>query len=250
MAKTHQIAWTAGAAAAMVAVAAAAVVVITTDHHREVDSSPPPPQVFHDVIPVAGLLDALPVVADLDSAARWPDDRRSVELEVRPPESDHGCDTMNIALAAELDDVTFVAGTDNCVVAQGVLNDPYTGATAEYDVATEKEVAATDYVYPLDAAWTLGAAAWTPEQQQRFVSDVHNNIIVASAPAVEDRAQRGLSRWHPDNSDFACAFAAKYLRVAQIYALPITRGDAAAARQLCGLDDTAATPAGESEPMN
>lgn len=249
MAKTHQTAWTAIAAAVMVAVAAAAAVVITTDHH-EADTAPPPPQVFHDVITVASLLDALPVVDDIDSTARWPDGQRSAELLVRPPGSDHGCDTRNIALAAALEAVKFAVGTDNCVVAQGVLNDPYTGVTVEFDAATEKEAAAIDYVYPLDAAWALGAAAWAPEQQQRFVSDVQTNIIVASAQAVEHRAQRGLSQWHPSNDDLACAFAAKYLRVAQTYALPITRGDAVAATQLCGLDNTAVTTAGETEPAN
>lgn len=249
MAKTHQTASTAIAAAAMVAVAAVAAVVITMDHHETV-TAPPPPQVFYDVITVAGLLDALPVVDDIDSTARWPDGQRSAELFVRPPGSDHGCDTKNIVLAAELEEATFADGTNNCVVAQGVLNDPYTGVTVEFDAASEKDALAIDYVYPLDAAWALGAAAWAPEQQQRFVSDVHTNIIVASAQAVEDRAQRGLSRWHPNSGDLACAFAAKYLRVAQTYALPITRGDAAAATQLCGLDNTAVTTAGESEPAN
>ncbi|MCZ4277774.1 hypothetical protein [Rhodococcoides yunnanense] len=248
MAKTHQTAWTAGAATVMLAVAAAAVVMISTDHH-DVTAAPPPPDVFHDVITVAGLLDALPVVDDLESVSRWPDDQRSVKLDVRAG-NDHGCDTKNLALAAELDEVTFVPGAADCVVAHGVLTDPYTGVSVQYDATSENDSVALDYVYPLDAAWSLGAAAWGPDQRQRFISDVSNNIVVAGTQSVEDKAQRGLGRWHPNNGDRACAFAAKYLRVAQAYSLPVTRGDAAAATQLCGLDSSVVTTTGEIETVN
>lgn len=247
MPKTQQTAWTIGLTSAVVVAAAVALVTINSERPEARNDPPPAPQVFHDVITVASLLDTVPIVADPTSTEEWPDQAHWQGIG-RPAASERGCGVETTALAAALDDVTFVSGSD-CIVAQGSLHDPYTGSTVEYDSASGSRSVSVDHIYPLNTAWVLGASTWAPEQQSRFVNDVQRNVIAADASAVSDRANRALAQWLPPNQNFACTFAAKYLRVAQAYDLPITRGDATAATHVCGLgEDPQSGPADARSP--
>ncbi|WP_156520205.1 GmrSD restriction endonuclease domain-containing protein [Rhodococcus sp. EPR-157] len=237
MPKTQQTAWTIGLTS--VVVDAAVALVTINDERPEARNDPPPaPQVFRDVITVANLLDTVPIVADPTSMEEWPD-QAHWQGTGRPATSERGCDVKTTALAAALEDVTFRPGSADYIVAQGSLHDPYTGLTVEYDSASGNRSVSVDHIHPLNTAWVLGASTWAPEQQSCFVNDVQRNLIVADARAVGDRANRGLAQWLPPSQNFACTFAAKYLRVAQAYDLPITRGDAIAAAQVCGLSEDA-----------
>ena len=249
MPKTQQTTWAIGLSSVAVVVATVAVALVTSSGERpEARTDPPAPQVFHDVITVASLLDTVPIVADPASTEEWPDQARWHGI-VLPASSERGCGVETTALAAALDDVTFAPGSD-CIVAQGRLHDPYTGSTIEYDSASGVGSVSVDHIYPLNTAWVLGASTWTPEQQSSFVNDVQRNVIVAVASAVGDRANRALAHWLPPSQNFACTFAAKYLRVAQAYDLPITRGDAAAATQACGLGADARSGPADARSTN
>ncbi|OLT32968.1 hypothetical protein BJF84_24440 [Rhodococcus sp. CUA-806] len=247
--KSRQTAWTIGLTSVVVVAAVIALVTINDKGSEERTDPPPPPQVFHDVITVASLLDAVPIAADPTSTEEWPDQAPWFGTG-RWATSERGCDVESTALAAALDDVTFVPGSADCIVAQGSLRDPYTGSTVEYDSASGIRSVSVDHIYPLRAAWALGASTWAPEQQSRFANDVQRNLICADTRAVGDRANRGLGEWHPPSQDFACAFAARYLRVAQAYELPITRGDATAAAQVCGLIEEARSGPADARPPN
>ena len=53
----------------------------------------------------------------------------------------------------------------------GVLVDPYTGRTVDVGVTGLRGIH-VDHVYPLSAAWDLGAWAWSPSRRAAFANDV------------------------------------------------------------------------------
>ena len=72
---------------------------------------------------------------------------------------DHnGCDTRNDILNRDLTDKTYKANTHDCVVASGVLQDPYTGTRIDFvrgqDTSTAVQI---DHVVALSDAWQKGA---------------------------------------------------------------------------------------------
>jgi len=135
-----------------------------------------------------------------------------------------GCDTRNNVLARDLDAPIFRPGTDDCVVVSGVLDDPDTGARVEFRRAEAKSVH-IDHIYPLAAAWDLGAARWPAELRRRFANDITYNLVAVDGQANLDKRDDTPARWLPPAPGYRCWFAGRYLTVAVRYALPITAED-------------------------
>ncbi|MGW3483255.1 HNH endonuclease family protein [Rhodococcus indonesiensis] len=135
-----------------------------------------------------------------------------------------GCDTRNNVLARDLRDVAFRPGTGDCIVLSGTLSDPYTGARLEFSRSDGRAVQ-IDHIYPLAAAWDLGAAAWPAELRRQFANDVAFNLIAVDGPANQDKRDHTPSEWLPPAAAYRCWFAGKYLSVAVRYGLPITAAD-------------------------
>jgi hypothetical protein len=84
-----------------------------------------------------------------------------------------------------------------------------------------------DHVYPLAAAWDMGAAAWPLPQRIRFANDVELNLLAVDGRAKEDKRDRTPADWLPPARAYHCYYAGKYLTAAARYALPITTADSA-----------------------
>jgi Protein of unknown function (DUF1524) len=142
----------------------------------------------------------------------------------------NGCDTRNDILRRDLEQVELQTGTRGCVVARGVLHDPYTGLTISYDKAGAVQV---DHVVPLAAAWDLGASTWTSEQRRDFANDP-DNLIATSAAANQAKGDKTPSQWLPAQG--RCRYLQAYLDVATRYGVRIPPADWAAiwwARRSC-----------------
>lgn len=140
-----------------------------------------------------------------------------------------GCDTRNQVLHSAMRAVTTKAGTHGCVVTTGTLTDPYTGATIVFTKADAGQVA-IDHVYPLAAAWDLGASSWTPQQRRNFANDPRNLLPTARrVNAVKsDKTPQG---WAPPTAGGRCLYASRHVAVAVAYGLPVTVGDLQALRR-------------------
>ncbi|WP_374112340.1 HNH endonuclease family protein [Rhodococcus sp. CH91] len=149
------------------------------------------------------------------------------------PGGHDGCDTRNNVLARDLRSPTFRAGSDDCVVTSGLLHDPYTGVRVEFRRAEANSVH-IDHIYPLAAAWDLGAARWPAERRRRFANDITYNLVAVGGQANLDKRDDTPAQWLPPAAGYRCWFAGRYLTVAVRYALPVTADDhralAAAAR--------------------
>lgn len=139
-------------------------------------------------------------------------------------EAPGGCDSRNRVLGAQLRAVRFRANTAGCVVSAGTLHDPYTGRNIAFDRSDARAVQ-IDHIYPLAAAWDMGAANWTLPQRIRFANDVEFNLLAVDGRANQDKSDRTPADWLPPASAYRCYYAGRYLTIAIRYTLPITTAD-------------------------
>lgn len=144
----------------------------------------------------------------------WTDD-------VNAPDGGNGCDQRSDTMRKSLEQVQLKPGTNGCIVASGVLHDPYTGQTVTYQRTGNTEVVA-DHVIPLAAAWDLGAAQWTLQKRQNFANDPRN-LIITTRGANLAKGDKTPGEWMPQLSQ--CRYAQTYLEVARLYGVAITRAD-------------------------
>ncbi|BDE58695.1 DUF1524 domain-containing protein [Rhodococcus hoagii] len=147
----------------------------------------------------------------------WSDDHTG-------PGGHDGCDTRNDVLAADLTDVEFRGGTRDCVVVAGTLADPYSGRTLAF-TKQDANAVQIDHVYPLAAAWDMGAARWPIERRRDFANDVTYNLLAVSGPENQAKRDATPSGWLPSDPAYHCFYVGKYLGVAVRYGLPITAAD-------------------------
>ena len=143
----------------------------------------------------------------------------------------NGCDTRNDVLARTLEQVEHRPGTHGCVVTGGVLADPYSGLVLAFEKRNANAVQ-IDHVFPLSAAWDLGAHAWSPQLRQHFANDITFNLLAVNGPDNQRKSDSTPGGWLPENTAYHCFYAAKYLSVAVAYGLPITDADDTALRSV------------------
>ncbi|WP_227993713.1 HNH endonuclease family protein [Pseudactinotalea sp. HY160] len=144
----------------------------------------------------------------------------------------NGCDIRNDVLRRDLDDITIRAGTNGCTVQTGLLHDPYTGATIDFErgAATSGDVQ-IDHVVALANAWATGADTWKSEVLQEFGNDPLNLLAVQGA-ANQQKGAHDAASWLPDMEDFQCEFVARQVAVKLAYELTVTMEERSAMRDV------------------
>ena len=94
----------------------------------------------------------------------------------------NGCDTRNDILARDLEGETFKPGTQNCVVATGMLADKYTGTTINFVRGNSTSTAVQiDHLVALSDAWQKGAQQLSADQRKELANDPLN-LMAADGP--------------------------------------------------------------------
>lgn len=133
---------------------------------------------------------------------------------------DNGCDTRNDMLQRDLEDFELTAG-DNCEVASGTLDDPYTGETIAFERGENSGDVQIDHVVALMNAWTTGAADWDEDKRVQIANDPLN-LIASDGPANMGKGARDAAEWLPENQAFRCEYIARQIAVKAKYALWVT----------------------------
>ncbi len=139
------------------------------------------------------------------------------------PLSRNGCDTRNDVLARSLADVGFSERSPTCDVVAGQLVDPYTATVLDY--ATQGSEIHIDHLFPLAAAWDLGAAEWTLEERATFANDPDLELLAVSGSANLSKGDSTPASWLPPYAPYRCAYVTAYLEVAVAYDLAVTDAD-------------------------
>jgi hypothetical protein len=139
------------------------------------------------------------------------------------PMSRNGCDTRNDVLARDLVDVRFSERSPDCDVTGGTLVDPYTGDTL--DLETRGSEIHVDHLFPLAAAWDLGASGWSAERRARFANDPDGELLAVSGSANLAKGDSTPASWLPPRREYRCTYVTDYLEVADGYDLAVTAAD-------------------------
>lgn len=139
------------------------------------------------------------------------------------PDGHNGCDTRNDVLGEQLTEVVR-ARDQPCVVTAGTLADPYLGRLRTFRRAAAREIQ-IDHVFPLAAAWDLGAAQWDQPRREAFANDTRRNLLAVDAGVNQAKSDGTPSAWLPPEPALHCWYAGKYLTVAVYYRLALTKAD-------------------------
>ena len=139
---------------------------------------------------------------------------------------DHnGCDTRNDILNRDLTDKTYKAGTHDCVVLTGRLNDPYTGRTISFQRGQRTSTAVQiDHVVALSDAWQKGAQQLSADQRKQLANDPYN-LLAVDGPANQQKSDGDAATWLPANKGFRCEYVARQIGVKHKYSLWVTQAE-------------------------
>lgn len=139
------------------------------------------------------------------------------------PGSGNGCPTRHDVLARDLHGAVIDPGRP-CRVTGGVLVDPYTGRAVDVGRAGTGAVH-VDHVFPLSAAWDLGASTWSARRRAAFANDMDRNLLAVAGSVNTRKSDSTPSDWLPPEESRHCFYAARYLTAAVAYRLPVTGSD-------------------------
>jgi hypothetical protein len=139
----------------------------------------------------------------------------------------NGCDTRNDVLARDLTQVTFKAGTHDCVVLSGMLADPYSGSAIHFQRGANSTQVQIDHVVALGDAWQTGAQQWTASQRLGYANDPLV-LLAVDGGLNEQKSDSDAASWLPPNKDFRCGYVARQIAIKTKYRLWVTAPERAA----------------------
>lgn len=144
----------------------------------------------------------------------------------------NGCDTRNDILGRDLKDKKFKAGTNDCKVMSGTLDDPYTGKTIHFKQGkkTSSKVQ-IDHVVALSNAWQTGAQKLTSGQRRQMANDPYN-LLAVDGKANQQKSDGDAATWLPKNKSYRCAYVSRQIGVKTKYDLWVTKAEKAAMQRV------------------
>jgi hypothetical protein len=135
-----------------------------------------------------------------------------------------GCDMRNKILRRDFIEFQFRSDS-SCVIATGILLDPYTGQTINFvrGVGTSNEVQ-IDHVVAVSDAWQKGAQQLSSAQRYAFYNDPLN-LLAVSGSANGQKSDSDAASWLPSNKAYRCAFVARQVAVKISYNLWVTQAE-------------------------
>ncbi|WP_423734907.1 GmrSD restriction endonuclease domain-containing protein [Bifidobacterium parmae] len=156
---------------------------------------------------------------------------------------DHnGCDTRNDILKRDMTDVTFKAGTHDCIVMTGTLADPYTGKTISFKRGNKTSSAVQiDHVVALSDAWQKGAQKLSASQRKNLANDPYN-LLAVDGPSNQQKSDGDAATWLPKNKSFRCEYVARQIGVKAKYSLWVTKAERKAMTKVLATCPTQTVP--------
>lgn len=134
----------------------------------------------------------------------------------------NGCDTRNDVLRRDLVDVVIKPGSNGCAVLSGVLNDPYTGTTVDFQrgPASSQQVQ-IDHVVALSDAWQTGAQQWDEFKRRNFANDPLE-LQSTVGWVNQEKGDGDAATWLPPNTAYRCAYVTRIVDIKAAYSLWVT----------------------------
>ncbi|MCY0905826.1 DUF1524 domain-containing protein [Arthrobacter sp. H14-L1] len=139
---------------------------------------------------------------------------------------DHnGCDTRNDILKRDLTGVTAKAGTRDCLILTGTLQDPYTATVIPFTRGAVTSTAVQiDHVVALSDAWQKGAQQLTLAQRTALANDPLN-LLAVDGPTNQKKSDGDAATWLPPAKSYRCDYVSRQISVKATYGLWVTQAE-------------------------
>lgn len=186
---------------------------------------------------------ALSALASIPIKGRAPKTGYDRDLFATDWDFSFGCDMRNKILRRDFAQFQFRSDS-SCVIATGVLQDPYTGTVINFvrGVGTSSEVQ-IDHVVAVSDAWQKGAQQLSSSQRYAFYNDPLN-LLAVSGRANSQKSDSDAASWLPANTSFRCSFVARQIAVKVSYNLWVTQAEHDAMVRVLGPCPNQALPTG------
>ena len=136
------------------------------------------------------------------------------------------------------------SGTHGCVVASGVLHDPYTNTVIAFTRGQNtSEAVQIVHVVALADAWQTGAQQLSLPVRTNMANDPLN-LLAVSGTANEQKGDADAASWLPPNKDFRCSYMAIQVAVKIRYHLWVTSAEHEAIDRVLATCPSQALPSG------
>lgn len=166
----------------------------------------------------------------------------SLDVKGRAPKTDYkrsqfgsgwstegSCDMRNIILKRDLENTKV---DDNCHVVSGILNDPYTGKTINFQRGPDSsQQVQIDHVVALSDAWQKGAQQMSESDRVLFANDPLN-LLAVDGRANQAKGDGDAATWLPPSKLFRCQYVARQVAVKKKYGLWVTEAEKRAMSQV------------------
>ena len=144
---------------------------------------------------------------------------------VTVPLGRNGCDTRNDILRRDLIDVVLKPGSNGCAVLSGILNDPYTGTTVEFERGPNTSaLVQIDHIVALSDAWQTGAQQLDPFARNNFANDPLN-LQTTIGWVNQEKGDGDAATWLPPNKSYRCPFVTRIVDIKSAYNLWVTQAE-------------------------
>ena len=133
----------------------------------------------------------------------------------------HGaCSTREVILESQSSDPLH-----GCHARSGTIYDPYSGTSISATSPIE-----IDHIFPLSAAYDMGASEWDRETKVRFGNDPLN-LVATSRKLNQEKSDALPAEWLPPAN--RCAYSRRLADVAKKYSLPLPAKDVRVMQRQC-----------------
>ncbi|NAZ86470.1 DUF1524 domain-containing protein [Kineococcus sp. T90] len=137
----------------------------------------------------------------------------------------NGCDSRNDILARDLTGESFKPGTRDCVVATGILADPYSGKNITFTRGEDTSSAVQiDHVVALSDAWQKGAQGWDEAKRVAFAND-GLELLAVDGPLNGQKGDGDAATWLPPNRSYRCTYVARQVAIKATWGLWVTAAE-------------------------
>ncbi len=139
-----------------------------------------------------------------------------------------GCTSREQTISTQL-----IPQSDSACDAPAAGTCPYSGKPIATDSGNpDVESIEVDHIFPLAAAWDMGAFAWSEEKRVAFANDPAN-LIAVSASANRQKSDLLPSEWLPPKRSKRCWYVNQVADIAVKYELALPATDIAVMQRQC-----------------
>ena len=130
--------------------------------------------------------------------------------------------------------VTFQS-EDQCRVATGLWEGPYTGMTVDDPGNLD-----VDHMVPLGNAHQSGGWNWSPERKREYANYLgyNNHLIATTSGANRSKGSKGPDRWRPPLQDYWCVYAVDWVSIKNEWGLNVTENEYVALSEMLATCET------------